>query len=730
MGDTNPTTSGTSRNCSGSTLFDKIEETTYDDLWRIVYGKQALSVRDAQHLLWRVREEIRLVRKIIANNNRSFITKGMAEYISDFLHTLTLGLCKFESRLFPIEWMLPKNCCSQHEFSKEFPEGKHKMIIHIHLHELRIVQRETEESLIGNHLPHAFEPSSESSFQAANKFFCDFVEAAVLTFCGYTIKWVIHSDESSEVPRKSLIQYNQKTKFIEVASVENQKRRSLDDSEEENKKNKIKRGTYADHPNMQLEERALSNKSYVTQKMDEMNSQEDLPVVKNENNICRNHSILLNTGVGNAEESIRSRRFSENRCELTVESDVKKDTYQNHRSDHSFSGFLLNTGDEYSLVKKTFSSSSHYYSVSTTASNISADGKNQGCQPRIINNDESAISSFAETISQNGGPANSEKKVTTNESHSPRIDFQVPIIVSQNSPPTESKKPSRVSFSMIPQHRLNRCAEVFETHIIGEKQSKSFNPIHTVQPKVKLALSLENKKASMRFTRKGDPFERLSVTHEFHKEQSVEQFSSRSPSKSLGQHYWYVKNNVRDELFGDIWRKFAQNKYIMRNMDAICRNLSSYNTTPALKYRNHFEISSEKPLKHFEVRCFVTKTMKDRFRLDSHKFQYYIPDAWTYPDLTGGQGLLSSPDDIVLVRGEKNCALWHFASLLSDEEGNELKNRTLDLCKKLMFDLIRTVFDIKLDSEGGRQFFFVGTSELKTRPFSSSSISDSSPASD
>lgn len=185
---------------SNGSFFKKIENMEPSELWLHVFGRSGPSKSEEDAFYKRTIEEVKLVGKCIASEGEGFVTKSMAGHISDFLNSLTRGLCMFEERYFPIEWRLQGECCEQKKFRKSQPEGKHTMKITTRLFQVPIVCRTTETSLIAKYIPRKLEEDSNNSvFHNVHRFYRLFLESAVDGLCGYKIKWKITESLKSEI---------------------------------------------------------------------------------------------------------------------------------------------------------------------------------------------------------------------------------------------------------------------------------------------------------------------------------------------------------------------------------------------------------------------------------------------------------------------------------------------------------------------------------------------------
>ncbi|EFP01394.1 hypothetical protein CRE_23929 [Caenorhabditis remanei] len=244
MGDDIPSTS--SYQWRNGSFYHEIENATQEQLWFGIYGREATSVKEAKQLLIRFRGELNLVRNQIVGKiqKREMRQRPLCVYISEFLNDLTHSLCKFETRFFPMEWVLPDNCCIPHEFSKSAPEGKYTMIISIRMQPLSDVLQDPESSKIAQHISEMPDQTSQkSAYDRASTFFRKFVNDAVEHLYGYNIKWVIENDPPE--PKRVIEKRRQLQYELYVGSLLKyetaEKRMRIDDSQiktktDENKK--------------------------------------------------------------------------------------------------------------------------------------------------------------------------------------------------------------------------------------------------------------------------------------------------------------------------------------------------------------------------------------------------------------------------------------------------------------------------------------------------------------
>uniref|UniRef100_A0A1I7TJZ8 PAP_RNA-bind domain-containing protein n=1 Tax=Caenorhabditis tropicalis TaxID=1561998 RepID=A0A1I7TJZ8_9PELO len=177
-------------------LFDRISRMEYEELWLFVFGEQSKSKEDGCHFKNRLKREIFLAEREVASARSLKITKAIECHISDFLHSLTRGLCSFEERFFPEEWFLGENCCVHHEYSKSKP--RRIVIVKIRLHQVKIVKHKYM-SLVGKFIPDDLEEDSGTSvFHNVHRFYRMFLGYAVYTLFGYEIQWHTHGDGSVE----------------------------------------------------------------------------------------------------------------------------------------------------------------------------------------------------------------------------------------------------------------------------------------------------------------------------------------------------------------------------------------------------------------------------------------------------------------------------------------------------------------------------------------------------
>ncbi|CAL2029346.1 unnamed protein product [Caenorhabditis brenneri] len=182
-------------------FFKKIHTMEPSEFWLHVFGRSGPSKEDEDAFYKRTIEEIKLVGKCIASEGKGFVTKSMSVHISDFISSLTRGLCMFEERYFPIEWRLQGECCEQKKFRKSHPEGKHTMKISTRLFQVSIVCRTTETSLVAKYIPRKLEEDSSTSvFHNVHRFYRLFLESAVDCLCGYKIIWkILEESVESEI---------------------------------------------------------------------------------------------------------------------------------------------------------------------------------------------------------------------------------------------------------------------------------------------------------------------------------------------------------------------------------------------------------------------------------------------------------------------------------------------------------------------------------------------------
>ncbi|PIC51470.1 hypothetical protein B9Z55_001973 [Caenorhabditis nigoni] len=668
--------------------FAKIWDPTFPNIWFEVFGKEAPNEKVAAELLQRVRAELELIYDRYENRTKQYRHREQHEDIAEDLLKRTRYLCLFDGRFFPIEWFLPEGSCTRAHFSKDAPEKKHTVIVKLRLRQVPIILRETKDSLLSRYLPNVIEPDNESSaFHNSFRFYKRILEATIKLFYNWSIEWDILAEDPQEQERLIFIQNKQK--WEEEINKEAKKRQHDNDNlVGEEKKKRV------EESNVDIE--SIQIKSSCETSTDARMTERSFTGASHSVSFEQFEALRPNI-VGNLAPSLLG-DIPNTSSDPIKEPEVI--TISSDEEDISESTYVdLPMCSSPLVLEAQFSENAEMSQSNRTQDLASlfplgeASIEGNSLIASECNNATSTDSSTSANISPDYHVP-SEKSYTSSMEHSPE-----PIH-------DESTGPNQYSvFKVVDSNQMDKT------------------------PRKSFSFSFQNKRVSV---------QKPAVFEEFHTEPTSHDLKSlphlRSMSRSYKvtdeKRYWQPGTHMENSRFEKHMYKIKTVAVKKDDINRICEVLCRPITLSMIKkHVQLLPLSVSTPVKTQKLCQYVRETMMDRFALDG-KHAHYFPVGWLSPNMPDLETSKTTEADIKFAAGQHNSALWFVADKIPSMSARaEFKKDGHILCQKIIRDLIRTVFVMKLDEYKAAHYYFDGTFDIEKSTTFANTTFGSSPGS-
>ncbi|ULU11897.1 hypothetical protein L3Y34_015341 [Caenorhabditis briggsae] len=657
--------------------FAKIWDPAFTNIWFEVFGKEAPNEEVAAQLLERVRDELDLIYDRYENRTKEYRLREQHEYIGEDLFKRTKSLCLFDGRFFPLEWFLSKNCCTRAHFSKDAPEKKHTVIVKLRLRQLPIILRETKDSLISRYLPNVIEPDNESSsFHNSFRFYKRILEATIKLFYNWSIEWDILAENPQE--QEMLISIQSKQKKEEEINKEKKKR-----VEESN----------VDIENIQIKSSCETSMDVKIPKRSSTGASDRASFEQSE--ALRPNIValsLLGDIPNTSTDPIKEPEV------VTISSD-EEDISESLYVDLPMCSSPL-------VLKSQFSENAE----------MSKSNRTQDLASLFPFGEASFSSKLNQALEGNSLIASVCSSASTDSSTSTNIspDYHVPSEKSYTSSMEHSPEP-------IPDTVPNNRYPIFKV-VDSNQMNKT--------PRKSFSFSFQNKRVSVQ---KPTVFKEFNTEPTSHDLKSLPHLRSMSRSYKIAdeKRYWqpriHIENSRFEEHLYRIKTVAVKEGYINRICEVLCRPI----TLSMIKKHVHLlPLSVSTPVTTQKLCQYVRETMMDRFALDG-KHSHYFPVGWLSPNMPDLETSKTTEANIKFAAGRHDSALWFIADKIPSMSARaEFKKDGHILCQKIIRDLIRTVFVMKLDEYKAAYYYFDGTFDIKKSITFANTTFCSSPGSD
>ncbi|CAP31132.1 Protein CBG12096 [Caenorhabditis briggsae] len=249
-------------------------------------------------------------------------------------------------------------------------------------------------------------------------------------------------------------------------------------------------------------------------------------------------------------------------------------------------------------------------------------------------------------------------------------------------------------------------------------------------PRKSFSFSFQNKRVSVQ---KPTVFKEFNTEPTSHDLKSLPHLRSMSRSYKIAdeKRYWqpriHIENSRFEEHLYRIKTVAVKEGYINRICEVLCRPI----TLSMIKKHVHLlPLSVSTPVTTQKLCQYVRETMMDRFALDG-KHSHYFPVGWLSPNMPDLETSKTTEANIKFAAGRHDSALWFIADKIPSMSARaEFKKDGHILCQKIIRDLIRTVFVMKLDEYKAAYYYFDGTFDIKKSITFANTTFCSSPGSD
>ncbi|CAO4361605.1 unnamed protein product [Caenorhabditis nigoni] len=666
----------------------QIWDPAFTNIWFEVFGKEAPNEEVAAELLQRVRAELELIYDRYENRTKQYRLKEQHEYIAEDLLKRTRYLCLFDGRFFPMEWFLPEGCCTRAHFSKDAPEKKHTVIVKLRLRQVPIILRETKDCLLGRYLPNVIEPDNESSaFHNSFRFYKRILEATIKLFYNWSIEWDILAEDPQEQERLIFIQNKQK--WEEEINKEAKKRQHDKDNLLGKEKKKRVEESNVDIENIQIKTCCETSTDARMAERSLTGASDSVSFEQSEalrpNIVGKIAPSLLGDIPNTSSDPIKEPEV------ITISSD-EEDISESTYVDLPMCSSPLVLEAQFS-ENAEMSQSNRTQDLASLFPLGEASIEGNSLIASECNNATSTDSSTSANISPDYHVP-SEKSYTSSMEHSPE-----PIH-------DESTGPNQYSvFKVVDSNQMDKT------------------------PRKSFSFSFQNKRVSV---------QKPAVFEEFHTEPTSHDLKSlphlRSMSRSYKvtdeKRYWQPGTHMENSRFKKHMYKIKTVAVKKDDINRICEVLCRPITLSMIKkHVQLLPLSVSTPVKTQKLCQYVRETMMDRFALDG-KHAHYFPVGWLSPNMPDLETSKTTEADIKFAAGQHNSALWFVADKIPSMSARaEFKKDGHILCQKIIRDLIRTVFVMKLDEYKAAHYYFDGTFDIEKSTTFANTTFGSSPGS-